>query len=300
VKFAEGFSTAFRPRAGENGTVIDSLPFPWNRAGLADHGTRLRVVFSSVPTGVAVFVTVREVGQGTSPGVEARCTSSPGGPFVPCRVDSPADGGLYRVPASGEVYWEITSSSAAAAETVSFGVAVAYTPSPPAGTANVLGSFSPTSTAGEATTGPDDLPRFVSTASPVPAFTIEVCRTVLLFQFLTAIPGWDTGVAVTNSTADGPLFNTPGQSGKCTAYFYQPGVTVPPLESPVIPPGGQWLWTLHSIRPNFQGYMLVSCDFQHAYGFAFISNLGFSGPDRFAQAYQAIVLDSRTRVPVPY
>ncbi len=305
IKFAEGFSSAFRPQAGENGMVIDTLPPPLNRAGRADHGTRLRAVFSNIPTGVAIFVTTREVPQGTSAGVEARCTTTPGGALVPCPVSSPADGGMYRVPLSGspgtgEIYWEITSSNAGAAETVSFGVAVAYNPGPPAGTGNVLGSFSPISAAGEATPGPDDLPRFVSAASPVPAFILEVCRTVLLFQFLTSIPGWDTGVSIANTTLDEPLFNTPRQSGKCTAYFYQPGVTVPPLESPVIPPGGQWLWTLHAYRPNFQGYMLVSCEFQHAYGFAFISDLGFSGPDRFAQAYQAIVLDGRTRLPIPY
>lgn len=306
IKFAEGFTNAFRTRTGENGTVLADLPAPLNRAGLADHGTRLRAVFSNVPTGVEIFVTTQQVPQGTSPGMEARCTTTAGGSFVPCPVNSPADGGLYRVPptATGtrEVYWEITASSAGTVETVSFGVAVAYTPTPPAGTVNLLGSFSPISSAGNATPGPDDLPRFASVLSPAPAFILEVCRTVLLFQFMTSIPGWDTGVSVANTTRDGPLFSTPGQAGRCTAYFYHTdtNVTVPPLESPVIPPGGQWLWTLHSVRPNFQGYMLVSCDFQHAYGFAFISNLGFSGPDRFAQAYQAIVLDGRTRMPIPY
>lgn len=306
LKFGEGFTNAFRSRTGENGTVLPDLPAPLNRAGVADHGTRLRAVFSNVPSGVAVFVTIQQVSPGTSTGMEARCTTTPAGSFVPCSPSSPADGGLYRVPltaaGTGEVYWEVTAASAATVETVSFGVAVAYMPTPPAGTVNVLGSFSPISAAVNATPGPDDLPRFVSPLSPAPAFVLEVCRTVLLFQFMTSIPGWDTGVAVTNTTRDSPLFSTPGQSGRCTAYFYhqQPGVTVPPLTSDPIPPGSQWLWTLHAVRPNFQGYMLVTCDFQHAYGFAFISNLGFSGPDRFAQAYQAIVLDGRTRLPVPY
>jgi len=304
LKFIEGFANAFRPLAGEHGTQIPGLPAPYNLAGRADHGTRLRAVFSNVPANVAVFVTTQQVSQGTSTSAQARCTTTPGGGFAACTPSSPADGGLYRVPISatgtGDAYWEITASDPGAVETISFGVAVAFNPTPPAGTVNVLGSFSPISSQGNATPGPDDLPRFVSKLSPVPAFVLEPCRTVLLFQFLTSIPGWDTGIAVTNTTLDSPLFNTTGQSGKCTAYFYQPGVTVPPLESPVIPPGGQWLWTLYSYKPNFQGYMLVSCDFQHAYGFAFISDLGFSGPDRFAQAYQAIVLDSRTRMPVPY
>ncbi|MDW8131396.1 MAG: hypothetical protein RMI94_12675 [Bryobacterales bacterium] len=306
LKFIEGFSSAFRPPAGEQGTVIDTLPPPLNRAGLADHGTRLRAVFTNVPRDVAIFVTVRQVLQGTSTGITAECITTAGGPGSPCPVHSSADGGMYRVPltgvpGTGEVYWEIKSSSAAVLETISFGVAVAYNPGPPAGMGNVLGTFSPISTAGEATTGPNDLPRFIATASPVPGFTIEVCRSVLLFHFVTSIPGWDTGIAVTNTTRDSPLFNTAGQSGKCTAYFYHsvPTTTVPPLESPVIPAGGQWLWTVHSVRPNFQGYMLVSCEFQHAYGFAFISDLGFSGPDRFAQAYQAVLLDGRTRMPIP-
>ncbi|MGB9605532.1 MAG: hypothetical protein ACPL88_06600, partial [Bryobacteraceae bacterium] len=273
IKFIEGFANAFRPLAGEHGTQIASLPPPYDRAGRADHGTRLRAVFSNVPAGVAVFVTTREVLQGTTLGAEARCTTTPGGGFAACTPSSPADGGLYRVPISatgtGEAYWEVTSSNPGTVETISFGVAVAYNPTPPAGTVNVLGSFSPISNQGNATVGPDDLPRFVSLLSPAPAFILEACRTVLLFQFLTSIPGWDTGIAVTNTTLDSPLFNTTGQSGRCRAYFYQPGVSVPPLESPEIPPGGQWLWTLYSYKPNFQGYMLVSCDFQHAYGFAF-------------------------------
>jgi hypothetical protein len=295
LKFKEGFTNAFRKKVEENGYNDPGLQPPLDRAGLADHGTRLRAVFSDIPVGVTLFVTVQPVLQGTSPGVQAQCTTTAGGALVPCPVNSPADGGLYRVPASGEVYWEITASAAGTAETVSFGVAVAYNPGVPAGMGKVLGSFSPISTAGEATAGPDDLPRFISTYAPVPAFILETCRTVLLFQFITSVPGFDTGIAVTNTTWDSPVFNTPGQSGKCRAYFFQPGVTVPPLESPVLPPGGQWLWTLWSYKPNFQGYMLVSCDFQYAYGYAFISDLGFSGPDRFAQSYQALVLSDRTR-----
>ncbi len=244
-----------------------------------------------------MFVTVRPVAEGTSSGLDAQCTTTAGGPLIPCPVSSPADGGLYRVPASGEVYWEISSAAGSLTETVSFGVAVAFEPGAPAGMAYVLGSFSPISSAGEATPGPNDLPRFIATGGPVPAFILEACRTVLLFQFVTSVEGFDTGIAVTNTTLDSPVFNTPGQRGKCRAYFYQPGVTVAPLESPELPPGGQWLWTIWSYKPNFQGYMLVVCDFQHAYGYAFVSSLGLSGPDRFAQSYQAIVLPERVRTP---
>lgn len=297
LKFKEGFSNAFRKKNDENGYNDPSLPPPKDRAGQADHGTRLRAVFRDLPLGVTVFVTVQAVVQGTSAGVQAQCTTTPGGALSSCPLSSPADGGLYRVPVSGEVYWEITAASSGAAESVSFGVAVAYNPGVPAGTANVLASFSPISTAGEATSGPDDLPRFISTASPVPAFILEGCRTVLLFQFVTSVEGFDTGISVSNTTADAPVYKTPGQTGKCRAYFYQRGETVPPLESPELPPGSQWLWTMWSYRRNFQGYMLVVCDFQYAYGYAFVSNLGLAGPDRFAQSYQAIPLPDRVRMP---
>jgi hypothetical protein len=300
LKFKEGFINSFRNKTQEHGSFDNTWPVPLNTAGLADHGTRLRAVFSSI-SGVTLFVTKLQVAPGTSTGVLAQCTANQSGAWVPCTQDATADGGLYKVPPSGEVYWEINASSSLAVESVSFGVAVAFQPmavSVPI-TAHVLGTFAPISTVGTAS-ATEDVPRFVSSGTAIPAYMLRGCGTVLAFQFVTSSVGFDTGIAVTNMALDNPIYNTIGQTGKCTAYFYTLTGPVPsPKISPSLPPGGQWLWTMWSYYPNFQGYVLVACEFQYAHGYAFVSNLGLSGDDRFAQSYQALVLPDRTRVPDP-
>jgi hypothetical protein len=233
--------------------------------------------------------------------MQAQCVVNQAGAIVSCPQDATADGGLYKVPASGEVYWEITASSLAAIESVSFGVAVAFNPMAVSGTvtANVLGTFAPISTVGTAS-ATEDVPRFAPSGTAIPAFTLRGCGTVLAFQFVTSTAGFDTGIAVTNMALDNPIYNTIGQTGKCTAYFYTLTGPPPPQKiSPSLAPGGQWLWTMWSHQADFQGYVLVACEFQYAHGYAFVSNLGLSGPDRFAQSYQALVLPDRTRVPDP-
>ena len=298
LKFKEGFSNSFRNKTQEHGSFDNTWPVPLNTAGLADHGARLRAVFTGIPNNVTLFVTKLQVAPGTSTGVQAHCTLPSG---MSCPQNASADGGLYQVPSSGEVYWEIDAASSLAVESVSFGVAVAFNPmavSVPI-TAHVLGTFAPISTVGTAS-ATEDVPRFVSSGTAIPAFTLRGCGTVLAFQFVTSSAGFDTGIAVTNMALDNPIYNTIGQTGKCTAYFYTlTGPPPSPKISPSLPPGGQWLWTMWSHYADFQGYVLVACEFQYAHGYAFVSNLGMSGPDRFAQSYQALVLPDRTRVPDP-
>lgn len=165
-------------------------------------------------------------------------------------------------------------------------------------TINVIGTFALLSTAGAASPA-DGIPRFASSDTPTSAFTLSRCRTVLLFQFVTSSAGFDTGIAINNTSLDTPVFATSGQMGKCTAHFFQPGVSVPPKESPPLMPGEQCLWTIWSHFQDFQAYVLVACDFQYAHGHAFVSNLGMSSANRFTQSYQALVLPDRGCPPDP-
>jgi hypothetical protein len=186
----------------------------------------------------------------------------------------------------------------AVAETVSFGVVLAYSanPQPPSGTATVTGSYAPISSIGGATAG-DPIPRFVSLINPINAFTINACRTTLLFQFITNQAGFDTGISVTNTSRD--TLGTANQSGRCTATFFPTPITqtFAPLQTPNVLAGGeQWVFVISGTRPGFQGYMMVTCDFQFAHGYAFISDFGARN---LAQGYQALVIPDRPRVADP-
>jgi hypothetical protein len=46
--------------------------------------------------------------------------------------------------------------------------------------------------------------------------------------------------------------------------------------------------------PGFQGYIIATCEFQYAHGFAYITN-GYGGVNTQAQGYLALVLPSATR-----
>ncbi len=294
-----------------NESGFTNLAFPTtnglNRIGIADNGTILRAVFSNIPTNVRLFVTTRETAVGSSlngngvPTVTARLTANANLPFAPAPNVSTADGGLALVPANGEVSWEILENDFLAVESVAFGVVVAFsgTPQPTAGTISVLGGLGPQGGNASAT-ATDVVPRHVNTSTPVPAFVFNICRTTLLFQFLTNQAGFDTGVSVVNSSRD--TLGTLPQTGRCSGTFFPTPFNAttqaqfPPLASPVLQGGEQWTFTVSAARPNFQGYMMVNCEFQFAHGYAFVSDFGST---KLAQGYQALVVPDRARVADP-
>jgi hypothetical protein len=278
-----------------------------NRIGLADSGTILRAVFTNIPANVRLFVTTRELTVGSSVNANgvtttnARLTASPSLPFSPVPNSSTADGGLAPVPSSGEVNWEILETDGNSIESVTFGVVVAFagSPQPSAGTVSITGGLGPQG--GSATaTSTDLIPRHVSTLTAVPALVFNACRTTLLFQFLTNQAGFDTGLSITNSSRD--TLGTLPQTGRCTATFFPTPFNAtnqalyPPLASPVLQGGEQWTFTVSGQRPNFQGYMMATCEFQFAHGYAFISDFGST---KLAQGYQALVVPDRLRVADP-
>jgi hypothetical protein len=331
IKYTEGFPSAFKRRnAGtsiadpqsavpqdsptvvyntESGFANPALPSlnGWNRMGVADSGTILRANFSNIPAGARVFVGTREFNTGStlstlgSPSTKARLTATPGAPFTPIAPDSPLDGGLHLVPASGEVSWEVLESDIGAAESVAFVVVIAYSnnPQPAAGTIRSVGGFAPQNSVATSTAA-DPLPRFLGLSAPVSMVSFNACRTTLLFQFLTNQAGFDTGVAVTNTSRD--TLNTSPQTGRCTAAFFPTPFNpttqaqFQPLNSPTLLGGEQWTFTVSGARPGFQGYMMVNCDFQFAHGYAFISDFGSKN---LAQGYQALVIPDRPRVADP-
>ena len=171
--------------------------------------------------------------------------------------------------------------------------------SPPAGTAQVNLSFAPTPTAafsasaGAAASSTLTIPRFI--ADPNAAkniFNMNVCRTVLLYPYVTNTSGYDTGVAIANTSTD--PFGTGAQSGSCKLNWYQ-GTNNPPVgDTGNIASGTVWA-TLASVSvpnfgsggPNGSGYMIAVCNFQYAHGFAVVQDLGGRN---FGMSYLALVI----------
>jgi hypothetical protein len=191
----------------------------------------------------------------------------------------------------------INLTSLATQETVVLPVTVSYAIPGSLGTGQVNGNFAPTSTTFTASASAPE-PRF---ADPVPipyydAFTIGACRTILLWPFVSNQAGFDTGLAISNTSTD-PL-GTIAQAGACNLYYYGnssggPGPTNPQT-STSIASGVVATWVLstggtHSIAaaPGFQGYLIADCAFQFAHGYGFISDVG---AQKLAQGYLALII----------
>jgi hypothetical protein len=278
------------------------------KLGLADFGTRLKATFNNVPSGVHVYVDNSSIGTAPSPvggksivpyavAITGGEGSSDGTGFTP--VASTGNTEVTIVNGTGTAVWEVVNTNPNTVESLAFGVYISYTAatatnSPLPGTASVTLSYAPTATSGAASkTLP--IPRFTSGSFTGTVFTINVCRTLLLYPYITNQAGFDTGLTVANTSQD-PFFSgdstTAAQNGTCTFTYYG-GTTAAPTTPPAatttpnIAGGTVWANTLGTIAPNFQGYAFAICNFQYAHGFAFISDVGARN---LAMGYLAVVL----------
>jgi hypothetical protein len=203
---------------------------------------------------------------------------------------------------SYEAVWEVMNTNPATSENFDFAVWVAWTANPAASSPAVTGStpatvtmsYAPTSTQGAFSGGTSasntiPIPRFTDTlSSPLTLLNIVPCTTNLLFPFVTAIPGWDTGFAIMNTGQD--PWGTSTQQGTCAFTLYGTNVAVVP-PSPVITPGQYYANQASIVAPGFQGYMIAVCNFQFAHGYAFVSDLG---AQKLAHGYLALILTNGT------
>jgi len=306
--------------------------------GLADTATRVAARFNNVPEGIRLFVTTTSVGGpagsptsqanailvstdangagggGTSPGVPPTGVTSTttlacaNGTAVPAAEVTVSGTGTGR---TASAVWEITNANSATIDSLFFYVGVSYTSntggnSPGLGTSSVTGSFAPfyaaNSNAGQASASLP-IPRFIDNATPVNTFTINQCVTNLLFPFVTNQAGFDTGIAISNTSRDPFSGNAARvQNGTCTINYYGSTGTGPaPAADTTTNPvngGEQLLFVLSSgggngidAVPGFQGYIIAQCRFQYAHGFAFVTD-GPIGQARVAEGYLALVMDS--------
>jgi hypothetical protein len=294
--------------------------------GVATQGTRLMARFNNIPNGVQIFVGTRNVFGASSLDARLVATDATGGTLnlsapgtVPeinptatgntCSGNSTQFGAApLNITTSGGTnsafaVWEVVSANPSQTESAVFNVLVDYranTPNnlPALGTSTVLGSFAPLSTNTGSIGGP--IPRFADVNISRTAFSISTCVTNLLFPFVTNQGGFDTGLAISN-TSDSPFTAAaPVQSGNCKLNYYgntTGGGAAPAAQTTTTPlNGGQHMTlTLSSggtngivATPGFQGYIIAQCNFQYAHGFAFISDLG---AQRLAEGYLALVMD---------
>jgi len=293
-------------------------------AGLADWGTRLKATFNNVPTGVRLFVSVNNVlngnagpvpvpspiggndftnsyAQAIAGGAELAAENSGAGGFPLATTSNTLSNGItiteIPVGATGTAtaVWEVVNTNPTSIETFRFAVYTTFTSnvatnSPPAGTSSVNLSFAPTPPAFTATSGPtasaSNVPRFaVSSGTASNIFSINICRTILLYPFVTNQAGFDTGLAIANTSTD--PFGTGPQAGTCTLNWYSGATNPPPTTTASIASGTVYTALASITVSGFQGYMIAVCNFQYAHGFAFISDLGARN---LAMGYLAVVI----------
>ncbi|MEX2261450.1 MAG: putative Ig domain-containing protein [Bryobacteraceae bacterium] len=151
-----------------------------NIAGLATQGTRLIARFNHIPAGVSIFVTTGAVLPGTTPGISAQLVAadaSGAGPYAPVAATGTASGypiaPISLIEGAGSATWEILASNTATSDSISFGVALAYSSANPvgAGTGTVAGNFAPLSAELEASASAPT-PRFRDTYTEKTIFTM--------------------------------------------------------------------------------------------------------------------------------
>jgi hypothetical protein len=158
------------------------------------------------------------------------------------------------------------------------------------GAITVLESYAPTAAAAAATTVPNFAP---VTTGALNSVVINLSQTSLLFPFVTNQLGFDTGIAIANTTTD--PFGTAPNSGTCNLNFY--GSAAPtPSTNVAIPTGAVNTGTtgtpflISAVAPGFQGYMIAQCNFVDAYGFGYIA-YNLTQPSGAALGYLAVSLN---------
>jgi hypothetical protein len=303
--------------AGAGGGSLNGKANGLANAGLADTGTRLMLRFAGIPAGAQIFVGIYELGRtgaGAPPVLPSRVRlvatdASGAGAFTAVTATS---GGTYApVAISGGVgvaVYEVMSGDPLSQENIDVPIVLAFssnttTNTPGLGTGTVTGSFAPLSTVTtQSASAP--VPRFIDVPSSKTAFTINACSTNLLFPFVTNQAGFDTGIAIANTSLD--PFKTATQAGPCTINYYGNttgggAAPAPFTTTTAVAAGTELVFNISSggggvpATPGFQGYIIAQCAFQYAHGFAFISDIG---GQKVAEGYLALVMDAQaTTIP---
>jgi hypothetical protein len=310
-------ANAFKLQGGENGSLL--LASTANIAattGLATQPTELMLTLTNVPQAATIYLPVTITSGGTTlslQGSVAALTSpsnlvgigtaaGTGGPgvfgFTPTAGTVTAVYVTTANTATGTTFYLpvflTVAGGAAPVQTTAMAVSLAYAPA-------------------AAVTGPTSLiPTFaVSTVAPINTITVTACSTTLLFPYVTNVAGFESGLAIANTTTDNlgkaGASSATATTGVCTFNFYGNTATQPAAFLTPVPLGVYnattgaapvYANTLTSMllgATNFSGYAIASCNFIDAHGFAFIIDGTLGQPTGVAEGYLALqTANSRT------
>ncbi|MBV8818787.1 MAG: hypothetical protein JO022_10560, partial [Acidobacteriaceae bacterium] len=295
-----------------NATGLVSGGLGSGAVGLADTGTEITVAFTTIGQGVSVFVPsviyLYPTGVSTSCSIASTgCTTAPtgvailvGGTSGTTAIGGTNFGNVTVSSGGASVTYEVVQSNVNVLEALVVPVWTGFISNttqslPGLGSSSAGVNFAPLSASPTATTGP--IPRFCQPHTAASLFTINICSCNLLFPFVTNQAGFDTGVAIANTSLD--PFGTATQAGTVKLNYYggtTGGGAAPAAQtSTVVAAGTELVFTLsnggdHGVAatPGFQGYIIAQAQFQYCHAFAFISDLG---AQRLAEGYLAIQLD---------
>ena len=341
VTFTENFATAFKTR-GVTGTSTYpqttpgvvyytesglEIPVSGGESGVADSATELQTVISNIPSGVTIYASSYAVSSAsTGPGTAGFSDATMVSP-----VAGTTGGGLVAVTDGTEssvtIVWAITDTNTSAIDSLAFTISASFTGTPgnpgtPAANQAVgsLSGFAP-QLAAYSSTGP--IPEFSSTVneptSPTTLFSVSLCQTILLFPYVTDFYGFDTGIAISNTSLDNLPVGAAPQPGACSVTFYGAGGVASTLGTSgtysstadttlttgLINPGQTWAFSISQIDPAYNststygttGYAIATCNFQYAHGYSFVSDTGIRN---FAAAYLALIIPDAPRSPQPF
>ncbi len=326
-----------------------------NAAGVANQGTRLAVSLSNMPNGLSLYVSPviflfrQGVSYSAGPNQNLPAGAATG---VMVLTNTASDGSGSYNPPSGPItstnqplqlvsvtngaaliVYEILFTDPFSLEYADVPFVVSYSTAlssnapiglpQPNVTATYATGFAPFYSTSAATlaSGTLPIPRFVFTGAATNLFGVVKCACNLLFPYVTQAPGYDTGIAIANTTMD--PYGTTNQFGGVQFWYYgslanggaAPGTQCTNTGSPGTCPGpttvaaGQVLtytlyngsaqWGLDNRGAGFTGYMIAQTQFQYCHAFAFIGGLG-GGPavnsstNGLSEGYLALILDAGT------
>jgi hypothetical protein len=315
LRFREKFPTAFRDNViqdppGDQADLTqiyntESMYYEkdvagaWPGTGLATQPTRLMAKISGLPAGVRVRVPLTASSSAGDVIKYTQCFDTPTPLGQNCSMALLTGSTVTIDPIGGVVtlVYEMTASNPSLVGTLDVRTELLWSAGIEAANISITGNYAPISTTTSAVSGP--VPRFVDSAKGPVAVTINPCRTNLLFPYVTNQGGFDTGLVISNTSAD--KFGTVAQKGTCTLDYFGniDGAAIPEADASqtteVIEAGTQAIGLVSSgIKgtkglPKFGGYVIAKCNFQYAHGYAFLYTGGasFAG----AQGYLALVLD---------
>jgi hypothetical protein len=278
LNIREGFFHAFGPATDEG--------YTFNRA------TMIKLTISPIPAGLRL----------SFPAAVAPYFSRTDANGVVQGADLP----LPDLVGTNTVYYMVTApTDPTLIDTLGIPVTVSILPGfPPLGVGSVtaIATFAPLGTA-STLPPPQPVPRYVDApAGPVTIAIVVPGTTTLLMPYAVDQVGYDTGIAISNTTKDpgaqamGITETIVAQSGNITFYFYQDGDPVSVYTTQAGSPGAGLDATGNLVAgatysvllseiaalaqppipaEDFQGYVFIICNFTNAHGQYFISDFEF-------------------------